>query len=1066
MGRVVALRFVGWLGVLASLLLVGVRTAVPQPRGWTFSADRMLPSDLSRNEIILEGAVVIRSDTLTVLCERGLYLGEEGRFMAEDSVRVYSGDLRARAPRGTYLFRDSIAVLSGGAEAREPGRVIRARELRYHSGTDSLAVKGNVAVFDSVRSLEARGDRGWFSRSTSTGQLDGAPEIRVIHEDGELTTVRARIMRILEGGRVLAAEDSVTLVAQGVEATGDRGTFYPEEGRGLLEGAPKVSRGAGRGSGDRMEVFMDGGKLRRVRMAGSASWVEPAPSDSSFQNELRADVLDLRFAGAAVGGVRARGDARALYLRGGEHGGMNDLRGDTLGLEFADGRLAAVDVVGDARGRYVPEEGGEAEAVDYEGAHAAFDLEADTAVLEGNAKLAYQTTTVEADRIDVEVGSRHLVATGSPILRDGDEELHGTRMRYDLSTGKGVVTTGETMLEKAFYRGSELARVGERELNVRSAVFTTCDREDPHYCFWSRRTKVYLKDRVVAEPVVLKVYGVPVLALPYWVFPIRRGRHSGFLTPDFSVRGPAGVGGTRNFFRNLGYYLVLGDYADARFAADWEEDGPTVLKGRLRYAWRYRIERGSLAGTFQAKERNRGWSLDFDHVQRLPLGFRLTADIRLAKSKSYLDNQLFDQAERMNASTLRSHATLSRSWQGTSFRGSWTRTEDFVNDKTTETAPDVSLSFPSGTLFGGKGEAPGWWGTATWSLGSRFHNKRVLQEGDDDLQTRATHALGLSWSPRRVLRHLNLRISTGFDETWQFRDRGNDLGKTRWGRPRAVSLSTSTKLYGLWERPVGPVVAARHVVTPTVTLSYTPDFFLYGWDFQGGTLPEEGDRYRPVLSAEPGKRLGLRLQNLFQVTIRTGDGEKRLDRLASLDFSTSYDMEGKSKDAYGDPAPWGPLQTSATFRPSERLDFSLDLNHSARHRRGKLRTYAFESLTERSSLKLRGTLDAQAGRTWTMSLSHSLRRGSGGDVTLHSLTADYTLGLTPGWRITGAWSYDIEGDRTVSRRFHLERDLHCWEAILDIQRSAAEWRYTILLRVKEALYRDIKIEHQERRGIF
>jgi lipopolysaccharide assembly outer membrane protein LptD (OstA) len=1054
---------------LASWLVVVLlvpSAGMTQPRGWTFAAREMLPSDLSRNEIILNGAVVIRSDTLTVFCDRGLYLGDEGRFIAEGSVRVESGSFRASAPRGSYEFGDSLAILSGGATAREPGRLIQATVLKYHVGQDSLVASGDVCVCDSARALEAHGETGWFRRSSSDGFLEGSPEVRVLHEDGSATTVRSRVMRILDGGTVLAAEDSVHLVTQGVVARADRGTFYPDEGRGLLEGNPKVSRGAGRGSGDRMEVFMDAGRLRRVRMAGSAVWTEPASADSAFTNELSADILDLRFSAGTVGAVDARGGAHALYLRPGKDGGTNDLRGDTLALAFVDGRLSSVDVAGDVSGRFVPLEGGEVEEIAYTAQHAAFDLDADSALLDGEAAIAYQTVTVEADRVEIDVRDRFLVATGSPVLRDVDEELRGARMRYDLTAGRGVVSTGETMLEKAFYRGSQMARVGGRELDVRGGEFTTCDHDPPHYSFWAKRAKVYLKDRVVAEPVVFKVYGIPIMALPSWVFPIRRGRQSGFLTPDFSVRGPLGVGGTRNFFRNLGYYLVLGDYADVRAAADWEEDGPTVLKGRLRYAWRYRIERGSIAGTFQAKERNRGWSLDFDHVQRLPLDFRLTADIRLAKSKSYLDDQLFDQTERMNASTLRSHATLSRSWKGTSFRGSWTRTEDFVNDKTTETAPDVALSFPAGTLFGGGSGTPAWWGTATWSFGSRFHNKRVLQEGDDDLQTTATHALGLSWSPARVLRYLSLRVSTGFDDVWQFRDRSNDLGRTRWGRPRAFSLTASTKLYGLWERPVGPVVAARHVVTPSVTLSYTPDFFLYGWDFRSGALPEEGDRYRAVLSAEPGKRLGLGLQNLFQAKIRTENGERHLDQLASLNFSTSYDMEGKNKDAYGDPAPWGNLSTSASFRPTSLADFTLSLTHEPRHRHGKLRTFAFSGLNERSSLRFGGQLGSQTGRSWSLSLSHSLARAAGDDVTSHSLSASYSLGLTPGWRIDGEWSYDIEEDRTVSRRFHIERNLHCWEAIVDIQRSAVEWRYTILLRVNETLYRDIKVEHQERRGIY
>jgi lipopolysaccharide export system protein LptA len=1030
----------------------------------------MLPSDLSRDELILKGDVRITvdlgTDTMVVDCDRGLYLGREGRFLAEGSVKVVSGVMRATAPRGVYWFADSLAVLSGGAAAHEPGRLIRAQELRYRVTRDSLAALGNVCVYDSVQSVEARGARGWFDRGEGTGLLEGSPEIRVLHEDGATTTVQAVVLRISERGETLTAQDSVVLVAEDVEARAERGTFFPSEGRGLLEGSPRVIRGSGRGSGQRMEVFMEENRLRRARMAGEALWAEPAPADSSFQNELRGQVLDIEFTDGAVDAVRARGDARALYLRGGAQGGMNEIHGDSLRLDFRQGELASMDVAGGVQGRFVPLEGGEPEAVGYHGRRASFDLGADTVVLDGEAGLTYQTTSIEAERLEVEVGTRSLVATGSPVLKDGDEELRGDRMRYDLRSGNGMVTTGETSLESAFYRGNELARVGDRELNVRSGVFTTCDRDEPHFCFWARRTKVYLKDKVVAEPVVFKVYGIPMLALPAWVFPIRRGRHSGFLTPDFSVRGPMGVGGTRNFFRNLGYYLVLGDYADLRLAADWEEDGPTVLKGRLRYAWRYRIESGSVSGSFQAKRRDRGWSLNLRHAQRLPREFRLTADVRLAKSKTYLEDQYLDQTQRMNASSLRSHATLSRSWKGTSFRSSWTRTEDFVNEKITETAPDVLLSLPAGTVFGGKGTTPAWWGTATWSLGSRFHNKRVLQTGDDDLQTKATHSVGLSWSPSRVLRYLSLRVSTGAEEVWQFRDRDNDLGRTRWGRLKPLALSTSTKLYGLWERPVGPLVAARHVVTPTVTLSYTPDFFLYGWDFRGGALPEEGDPYDQVLSLEPGKRLGLRLSNLFQVKVRGETGVRRLDNLASLDFSTSYDMEGKQKDAWGDPAPWGDLQTLAKFRPSRLLDFTLSLKHHARHRHGKLRTYAFGSLTESASLRLGGRLESETGRGWSLSLSHSLGRSSGGDVTSHSLSARYSLGLSPAWRVSGTWSYDLEDERTVSRTFHIERDLHCWEAIVDIQRNAVEWRYTILLRVKEALYRDIKVEHNERRSIF
>ncbi len=1038
-----------------------------QPEGAVFFADEMLPSDLSRDEVILKGNVVVHTDTLTVQCERGLYLGREGRFVAEGSVEVESGSLRAAAPRGVYWFEDSLAVLTDGATAREPGRLVLAQELWYHVGSDSLVAIGDVCVHDSARSLEAHGRRGWFARSRGTGLLEGSPVVRIAHEGGTTTSVRSSVLMLNDEGQRLTAQDSVRLLGQEVEARASLGTFFPSEGRGLLEGDPRVIRGTGVGKGDRIEIFMKEGQLQRVRMAGNAAWAEPAPEDTAFINELTAAVLDLQFADGSVDAVRARGSAGARYLRGGEDGGVNDVHGDTLTVLLREGQLARIDVVGNAHGRFVPLEGGEAQAVGYTAHTAQFDPEGDTVVLDGDATLTYETVSVEAQRVQVGVGRRSLVASGSPVLRDGDEQLVGERMSYSLRTGQGVVYTGETLLEKAFYRGAELARVGSRELNVRSGIFTTCDLENPHYAFWARRTKVYVKDKVVAEPVVVKLYGVPVLALPSWVFPIRKGRHSGFLTPDFSVRGPMGVGGTRNFFRDLGYYFVLGDYADLRLAADWEEDGPTVLRGRLRYAWRYRIEAGSLSGSFQAKRRDRGWKLDFGHRQQILFGFRLTADIHLAQSRRYLEDQILDQTQRMNASTLRSHATLSRSWSGTSFRASWTRVQDYVNDKTTETLPEAALSLPARTLFGGMSGSPGWWGTGAWSLSSRMHNRRVIREGDDELQTRASHSMSFNWSPTRILRYIRLQASTGFEEVWQFRDLPEDtvgdLGVTRWGRPKPLSLTASTKLYGLWEQPVGPLLALRHVVTPAVGLSYTPDFYLRGWDFVAESLPDEGDPYYQVLKLTPGKKLNLRLSNLFQVKLRGDKGVKKLNRLASLDLSTTYDMEGKTKDAWGDPAPWGNLRTSTSLQPSSMLDFTITANHQPKHRHGRLRTYALSSLTERSSIRVGGSLEGQPGKGWSLSLAHSLSRRGGGEVTSHSLSAMYSLGLTPGWRLSGSWSYDLKEDRTVSRSFHVERDLHCWEAVLDVQRSGVSWSYTILLRVKEPLYREIKVEHHERR---
>jgi hypothetical protein len=47
--------------------------------------------------------------------------------------------------------------------------------------------------------------------------------------------------------------------------------------------------------------------------------------------------------------------------------------------------------------------------------------------------------------------------------------------------------------------------------------------------------KIYLKDKMVAKPVVFYIRNVPLLALPFWIFPIKPAATPGFLFPQFEL---------------------------------------------------------------------------------------------------------------------------------------------------------------------------------------------------------------------------------------------------------------------------------------------------------------------------------------------------------------------------------------------------------------------------------------------------------------------------------------------------------------------------------------------------
>ena len=65
---------------------------------------------------------------------------------------------------------------------------------------------------------------------------------------------------------------------------------------------------------------------------------------------------------------------------------------------------------------------------------------------------------------------------------------------------------------------------------------------------------------------------MPLLALPFYVFPIKPGRHSGFLFPQFELGFNNRAG---QYIRNAGYYWAPNDYFDLTVAGDYAQLDPS-----------------------------------------------------------------------------------------------------------------------------------------------------------------------------------------------------------------------------------------------------------------------------------------------------------------------------------------------------------------------------------------------------------------------------------------------------------------------------------------------------------
>ncbi|NQS97711.1 MAG: LPS-assembly protein LptD [candidate division Zixibacteria bacterium] len=542
---------------------------------------------------------------------------------------------------------------------------------------------------------------------------------------------------------------------------------------------------------------------------------------------------------------------------------------------------------------------------------------------------------------------------GFPRFKQAGDELLGADMIYDLKSKKGFVIQGETEYMDGRYFGEEMKRVGDKVMNVGEGDFTTCDLDTPHYHFHSKRMKLIVKDKVVAKPVVLYFCTVPVAIIPFGIFPSKSGRQSGIILPTYGETASQG-----RFLRNLGYYFAPSTYWDAQAALDFYERYGVLVKGNARYKLLYRMD-GSLSGSFVRMDysgsKERRWDLKYKHSHILTPTARLNINATFVSDGSYYQDLSSNPQNRMER-ILRSDAIYRDSYP--SINGSMSinlHHEKNLDDETwSATLPRVNFRLGQRSFIPqeeGQDE-PYWYNKFYYSAGSNFVNMSSksrdeetveYQIGDTTYQETQYFfehdkqgALKNSYSintSQAALKYFNLNPSMSINQDitdYRLKYRYNpntgeveSVKEEGYFARHTFSFSTglNTKLYGTFPADFWGIIGFRHVLTPSLSFSYKPDFSKKGWAYyqyltDSSGVEQKYDRYvgQPLLGGTPSaesQTMSISLSNLFQMKrVKMREEEEEIQKLDlfSLNFGTSYNFLAEQFK-------WGNLSSSFRAEP-------------------------------------------------------------------------------------------------------------------------------------------------------
>jgi LPS-assembly protein len=258
----------------------------------------------------------------------------------------------------------------------------------------------------------------------------------------------------------------------------------------------------------------------------------------------------------------------------------------------------------------------------------------------------------ETPRPDGGKGHR-VVAVGNVVFLREEERIAGEHLEMDLESGQGTFTNAMGYVQPGiFVEARRIERIDADHYRVEGAKFTSCAQPNPRWGFTSTSARIHVDDKIVANNVLFKVKSVPVLALPWLVYPIRDDqRATGLLLPQF------GYSSQKGFYIAGGFFWAMGRSFDQTFYADHYSNFGSGFGHEFRYILDPQSRGTFKSYRFRPKDSN-SWDYDLDYsaLQALPAGFRGTLRVR-RYSSTLFQQQIQDSLNQAVSRT--QNATLS-----------------------------------------------------------------------------------------------------------------------------------------------------------------------------------------------------------------------------------------------------------------------------------------------------------------------------------------------------------------------------------------------------------------------
>ncbi|MCD6179653.1 MAG: LPS-assembly protein LptD [Bacteroidales bacterium] len=739
---------------------------------------------------------------------------------------------------------------------------------------------------------------------------------------------------------------------------------------------------------------------------------------------------------------------------------------------------------------------------------------------------------------------------GAPIFKENDKSFESKKLRYNFDTKVGIITGVKTEEGDGFLLGDKIKKMADDVTYIQGGRYTTCQLPQPHYAFRFKKSKVIPGNMIITGPVVFEIEGVPTpLILPFGLFPNQSGKRSGVLVPTYGQSTKQGY-----YLMNGGYYWSISDYFDLSLKGSIYTRGSWSLNPNVRYVKKY-----AYSGSFNFKyainilgtegspdyKRSRDFKIQWSHNQdaKARPNSKFSANVNIVTS-TFNQFEIKNTFESKLTNTFQSSINYS-----TNFNKKWFLNVNLGHRQNTRnksfelTLPEISLSGTQFYPFRKKGKVGNlkWYDNISLKYSMSARNTALMPDSMlfqpkmmAYFKNGMQHKIPIS-STIKLLKYFTWTNSASLTSRWYMQSYhksfeienitedgtvegivvSDTINGFKAANDYSISSSLNTRLYGMYSFGENfPVRAIRHVLTPSVSFTYRPDFSdeKYGYykSYYDAARKDsiqysifDGAIYGGPMAGRSGS-INFNISNNFEMKVRdrndTITGTKKVVLIDNLTLSTNYNM---AKDSLR----WAPLIISARTKLFKNLDlryssaldpyildsagtqnlnrFEWDVNKrifrldNANWRAGiNLRlnneTFTKKDKTQKGGKSEKGDKKKAAAKPimpWNMSISYTFQYVSNHNYVAYVLDKEtkiiQTLGfngsvqLTPTWKVSVRSGYDFQNKKLSYTSLDIYRDLHCWEMRFSWIPLGTWKSWNFGINIKSSMFKDLKLEKKK-----